>query len=197
MKNISSTKNILVIVIAINICVIAAYGFVFWRIYTDGRNTSDLVNQASLDFQKNEMLRSAKTALAENHDFLSKIDSYFVAPDGVVPFIDRVESLGKQYGIQVSIGSVAVESDPKVKNDFKETLHLKVETVGSWSNIVQFLGALESLPYRISFDQVVFGLTDAADKLSFAGISSIDTKRARTSSEKWKATFDISLLKLK
>lgn len=197
MKNFSPTKKILATIIIINICVFVAYGFVFWRIYTDGQNTSKLINQASLDFQKNEVLRTAKITLAENHDFISKIDSYFIAPNGVVPFIDSVESLAKDYGVEASIGSVAVESDTKIKNDFKETLHLKVEGSGSWSNLVQFISAVEALPYRTVFDQVVFGLTDSADKLTFGGTTPSDTKKAGSSSGKWRATIDVSLLKLK
>jgi len=184
-------------VIIFSLVILVAYGFVFWRIYTDGLTTSDLLNQASLDFEKDEALRNAKIALAENRDSISKIDSYFIAGDGVAPFIGNIEALGKQYGVGVSIGSVAVESDPKMKNDFKETLHLKVETTGSWSNIVRFLSAVENLPYHVVLDQVVFGLTDAADKLSFGGVSAVDSKRVRTSSEKWKVSLDISLLKFK
>jgi len=176
---------------------ISLYVFVYWSIYKDSKSVASLVTQSSTDFEKSERIRVAKAEIAKNGDFISKIDSYFIPKDGVVTFINEIENLGKSTDVSTTISSIEpLIIDVKEKNSFKETLSVKLEAVGSWKNVYQFVSLLENLPYGIVIDEVQIKLMDSTDTLPFkSGSSTIE--RIRNSNEMWKIVVDFTILKLK
>jgi Tfp pilus assembly protein PilO len=195
MKDLSRTKKILIVCILLNVLVFGAYAFLYIDIKSKNVRVSELLTEAENDMQKDASLRAIKTSLNENKEFISQIDSYFVPKNGVPDFIDTLEKLGKESEIALSIGSVSVE-EGKNKNDFKDALHLHVDTIGSWQNIYYFLSVLESLPYRIQFDQVSVTLSAASESILF-GVGPVSGARQKSANESWKGTFDIIVYKLR
>lgn len=185
MKNFSKTKKLLILCIVLNLVVWTAYGVIFWQIKSQNEKISLLVNEAELDTKKEEDLRLTKASLNENKDSISRIDSYFIPKDGVVDFINSLESLGKQSGTSLVIGSVSVESETKIKENFKEVLRLKVQAIGSWKNVMHFLSILENLPYQVDLQQADFKLSVSAEGSSGGGVP------------QWEGDFEFTLLKLK
>jgi len=197
MNNTSTSKKILTILTLISVSVASLYGFVYWSMYKDSKNVALLITQSSTDFEKNERIRLAKIELAKNDDFISKIDSYFIPKDGVVTFINEIENLGKSANVSTTISSIEpVIVNEKEKDNFKETLSVKLESVGSWQNVYQFVSLLESTPYGIVIDEVQIKLMDSTDTLTFKSASST-VPRIRNSNETWKLVVDFKILKLK
>jgi len=197
MNNTSTSKKILTILTLISVSVASLYGFVYWSMYKDSKNVALLITQSSTDFEKNERIRLAKIELAKNDDFISKIDSYFIPKDGVVTFINEIENLGKSANVSTTISSIEpVIVNEKEKDNFKETLSVKLESVGSWQNVYQFVSLLESTPYGIVIDEVQIKLMDSTDTLPFKSASST-VPRIRNSNETWKLVVDFKILKLK
>lgn len=193
MSQLSKTKKTLVVVLVLNLIVWGGYGFVFWKIRAQNMRVSTLLNEAELDIKKDESLRLIKSSLDENKDFLSHIDSFFVSNDGVVGFIDTLESYGREKGVSVTIGSVSVEPDSQNKEDFKERLRLRVEVAGSWNSVTSYLMTLESLPYSIRIDQTSFTLTSSSKASSGEPVESgVVNDGAR-----WKGQFEFTVLKLR
>ena len=193
MKNFSNTQKILVITIVLAMVSLGLYGFLFWQVRSENQEASQLLGEAEQDVEKEKTLRAAKISLEKNKQFIEKIDTYFVPKDGVVGFIQELETIGKQTGVSLTIGGVTAESDQRTKDDFKETLRIRLETSGSWEKTFYFLSVLESLPYRAQVEQIALSLYGASDKLLFG----TETKRVRGKDEVWKGVFEITVLKLK
>jgi len=198
MKDAGKTKNILITFAAFASIVFAMYGFLFWSIKEKNEQISQLTNEANRNTQTDTALRGIKSALNNNKNSVVQVDSYFIPKEGVVDFINTLDTLGKESGTTLVIGAVSTEEDRTEANSFKETLKLRLETSGSWQETYYFLSKLESLPYHISINQTTFSLTSATDRMSFVNASTTDaTKRVQGSDEYWKGSFDITVLKLK
>ncbi len=194
MKGISHTKKVLFITIALAMTSLLLYGFLFWEIKTKTQDAAKIQEDADKDVKREESLRLAKISLAKNKESIEKIDSYFIARDGVVSFIEELENLGKETGVILSIGSVSAEVDAKVKDDFKETLRIRLEASGSWKDLFYFLSILESLPYRAQIEQMTLSLLGASDKIPFGGEAG---KRVPGKGEVWRGAFELTILKLR
>ncbi len=193
MKNLSFIKKLFIAIATLNVVMYGVYGFLIWDINTKNQAASELMVQAGANMKKDEALRAIKLSLSENKDFLSQIDSFFVAPDGVVAFITILESLGKDSNVKLDIGAVAIESDKQDPHPFSENLTLKLSMSGSWQNISYFLSKLQNLPYRVGITSATVTLEGAADSTKFTATST----RVQANGEVWKGTFDIKVLKLK
>jgi hypothetical protein len=194
MKNLSITKKIFFITLSLNVAVFGVYGFLFWNVRTENKEASQLQSEADTDIEKNNELSTVKESLSQNASFISQIDSFFVAHDGVVDFISMLEKLGQDAGVKLNIGSVAVDSTQTKKVDFKEGLRLRIETGGSWRDTLYFLSVVENLPYRVEFNSSSLSLIGAEDSILFKDSSA---SRERSKDETWKSSFDITVLKLK
>lgn len=190
MNKLANTKKILITCIVLNVLVFAAYGFLLWGIYAKANLASNLVAEAAQDVQKDEALRSIKASLNENAEFVSHIDSFFIPADGVVDFISSLEALGAESGVELSIDSVAVESESESAS--KEVLNLSLQTEGSWQNTFIFLSLLENLPYRIEFVSTTLRLFGATESILFSGSS-----RTLASEEVWQGNYEVSVHKLR
>lgn len=195
MKNISQTKKILVIASLLMVIIYCVYGLLFWKIKVTNERASVLSNEAQIDLKKDESLRATKISLATHKEAIETLDTYFISADGVVGFIEGLESLGREAGISITVASVIVEADSKNKNDFKETLRLRVNTTGLWSNTNYFISLLENLPLHAEIKNATLSLVGASDKLVF--LSATPSMRKPSSEERWKGEIELTVRKLK
>lgn len=198
MKEAVKTKKILVFSIISAIVAFFLFGFLFWLIKSQNESIALLAGEVQQNSAKDDAVRSIRLLFDKNKDSLARLDSFFISKDGVVDFINSIDTLGKKYRVNLAIGEVTSEIDQKIKDDFKETLKLRLDASGSWGNVIDFLTALENLPYKIKVDQVSVGLSSASDKLLFANASSTNPEvRKPGDKEEWKATYTISIIKLR
>lgn len=182
------TRNLLITVIILNAVVWGATGFLSFYIKGRQDNINTLLASAEKDLLKDETLRSIKQSLGENEENLAKIDSYFITDEGVVDFIESIEGLGKESGVELSIGSVTTEPNSSNKNDFKETLRMRIETRGGWTESYNFLRLVESMPRYLEVETLTLNNgTDAGDNF-FEGAGS---------TRDWRGRFELTFLKLK
>jgi len=196
MNKFSQTKNLFKIILIADIVAFVLYGAIFFLIKNKNQDTSVLLNNAERDLKKDEFLRVAKFSLDQNKVEVEKLDTFFVAKDGVPNFIEYIEGLGKESGAALSIGNVSVEPDTKNKDDFKEVLRLKVEILGSWQELFTFLSIIENLPYGIQIDSVSFAV-DASEEVLFFGSQNSTTESSKIEGNQWKGFVEFTLLKLR
>ena len=101
-----------------------------------------------------ELLRplSAKL-LKETQAKRETLNAFFVASDGVVGFIESVESLGNRAGVAVEITGVSIEAFPTPRRG-SELLRLSVRADGDFKSVFYFFMLLESLPAPLEFERV-------------------------------------------
>lgn len=180
---IKKTKNLLTVFLILNLILVSLYVLLSMEIGKNIEKISNLSNDLSLQLAKEKQLRSFKSVAEDTLLNRAKLNSYLVANDGEVSFINKIEELINISGAETSISTVSVEAynQDAVMNEYIEVLRLKLNTAGSWSENIYLLNLLESMPYRIS-------ITD----LSLDAVTNSDGKN-----EGWEGIISLKVLKSK
>ena len=170
------TKTTLIIVIICNVAVIAGYYFLFQHIVAQTQKARELTSTIDLGQQKNSKLSALRVVVKDTELKREQLATYLLPSDSEIPFIEQVETLARNSGLEVKTNSVssAAGSTDKIK-----TFQMQTATTGSWSNIMYFLSQIENMPYNIHVGSVSFGKQAA--------------QAGKTTSSAWTATFDISV----
>lgn len=190
MNNYSNAKKAFYTFVFLNILIFASYGILFLVVKNKTEHAVSVLNDADRDIKKDEFLRNAKFIMLENQEEIEAINRYFVPRNGVPILLEHIERLGRESNVDLVISFVSVEQETRNKDDFKELLKIRLEAVGSWNNTVRFFSILENLPFRTSFESVIFSRIGSEEEVIFNG-------DLETGSSSWKVSVDFSLLKLK
>jgi len=140
-----SYRTIIIGLIILNTAALSVFGTFFYMIIIKQKNVSSLSQELSTESKKEQRYRSLRRILADTVTDREKLNSYFVAPEKIVDFIEEIEALGTHTGAIVSFQAVNV----------KDTmLDLQFETEGNFSDTAYFLALLESLPIKLSFERL-------------------------------------------
>lgn len=119
---------------------------------------------------------------------IRKINSSIIPKSGDVDFIEELESVAKGHNLSIKIDSLSLVSDTKIASSSVNTLKIKANAEGTWSNVYIFLSELESLPYKIKINR--FTIVNSDDL-------ALDGTRVVNQGNKWQVTFEISVLEYK
>lgn len=185
------TKKICLIIILLNFVAVAAYIFLFLEMQAINQNTRNLAAALAETKKQNEALGLLKDALGKTAGDRQKLDSFFVASDGVVNFLDWIEGLANRE-LTVAVNSVAIENVEPPQNTL-EALHLSVGTTGTWQGVFRFLELMETAPYKITINHATLLKTGNGG----GGAPGAGGKRAKGIPLDWQGNFDIDIYKLK
>lgn len=113
---------------------------------------SDMATKTS----ESAYLNSVRNVLKSSKSDLAAINSRFIDKDGVPSFIDLLERKAKTAGVQADFGSIVITPADAGGG----TLKLSMTGSGTWSNIIQFISVLESLPYASRIETASFSTID-------------------------------------
>jgi len=173
-----STK-ILVLMIVCNLLALTGYYFLFQRIKTQTQTASALINTIDLGQQKNSHLNALRSVVKDTQHQRDQLAVLLLPSDGEVPFIEQIETLAKNSGLQTKTNNVSsIGGDTETTKTFQ----MQEETTGSWNNTLYFLNQLENLPYNIR-----------VQRISLQGQIVV----GKSTAPSWTATFDISVTEKK
>ena len=183
MFKLKTTKSYIIFFVILNLVTIVLFSILLTRI--NGRNNEALSLKEELDFEimKEGRLRSVKEIITDVAPQRKEIDSYFVNKDSIVGFIKTIEDLGSLSGVSLEVDSVGVdglEIGDGVDSKILEKLNLDFTTTGSWQDTFYLIILLESLPYKVSFEEFV-----------------LEEKVDSNSKRYWDSVFSLSVVKLK
>lgn len=175
------SQKVFFTVLCANLLMVSIYSYIFIEI----RQKNQLIIETSsaietLTAQK-ESLKSVEKTVSETSSLREKIDKYFIPKDGVVQFLDSIESLGAGNNLAIKIVSVSVDPS-SVSPDIFEMVNVRIEVSGAWSDAYRFAALVELMPFKISVGRV--NLEKISVKGDKAGLL-------------WKGSLDIGVLKLK
>ncbi len=182
-----STKQLLALISFFVIILVALHFVAFIFIRKAGVTVSTLERDvASLQVQVQEF---SKYSAEDLRELAKKVSTKIVARDGIVGFLENIESTARAYDMEILVRGVDVRarSEENTK-DTKEFVQLSLETRGSWQNNMKFVHFLEHLPYKVELRNVTF--TKLADTLDADG-KVIPTTRT------WRAEIILVALKFK
>ena len=153
MKNKHSKKWLLVIVTVILLIFLGVYGFTFWYLQNNIKNTRYELSKAHALEGQQSTFDNAEHALHDVSSSRDIVDASFIASDGEVAFINSIESLAKSIGLDITTQDVAF-SQP-IHNSYGRDLEITIITSGSWRANVHFIELIETLPFHIVISQTI------------------------------------------
>ncbi|MEK7179851.1 MAG: hypothetical protein AAB706_00060 [Patescibacteria group bacterium] len=188
-------QNNIIALIILNIIVFGGYAFAFFSMKAIQENMSLLQNEVETSVKKNDTLHSIEAILRDSNSDIEKLQSYFIAPGGIVAFIETIEAQAEVSGVETVIDYVNVEGDGQSKVvGGKEIVRLRLSTKGSWENSTHFLSLLEKVPFQINLERVSFIYSpESESSLSFAPPKGTKLPVKKS----WKGSIDLTSLKLK
>lgn len=150
--NIASSKiKITTLLIALGACVAVVAGtLLFFEIKKTNERISVLQNQLDIEVRQDQRLRSMKQLLADLDGELKMIDTYFIAPDGVVGFLEEFESFARVSNASLEVSSVGVAGEAGLPF---ERLRVEFASQGSWTSLMRLVSLLETLPFGITIER--------------------------------------------
>ncbi|MDB5190432.1 MAG: hypothetical protein JWN49_758 [Parcubacteria group bacterium] len=147
MKLTHITHALLTIVVLI--IAFSAYGIWYTTVSRKSAQAASLSAEIETKHQDSERIKAAKDELQKISSDESRVNGYFVSTNDVVPFLETLQSTGKNLGSDVQV--VSVSADPGKPHAH---LNLSLSITGSFDSVVRTLGALEYSPYDASLQSL-------------------------------------------
>ncbi len=168
------TKLFFLTAVVLNILVAGLNVYALSSVKEKSKEVAVLAGEIQAYEQSGKRLKSMRHLVDDTRNEREKIDSLFVSGDGIVGFIERIESLGRRANVSLELKSVDVAKDGE------ETLSLRFSTEGDWESTLYFLALMESMPLRIE-----------AEGVNLRNITRLEEGKTTTF---WSGDFNISLL---
>ena len=165
------------IALCFNLIAVSLYLYALITIQQKSQDASTLTADiATLTAQK-ENLRSVQKNVADTFLVRNELDGYFIPQDGVVQFLNLLQSLGTEKHLTLKVTSVGIDAAP-LSPDMLEEVVANLEISGAWSDVSNFAALVELMPYKVY-------------------IKSVDLEKDGLSIPSWKGLLTIGVLKLK
>ncbi|MBU1557643.1 hypothetical protein KKC45_01650 [Patescibacteria group bacterium] len=169
------TKKILGVIVILNVVALASYFYLFSDIKSKNEATSVLENILDGQIGRESELKLVGSNLKRTEKERAVIDSYFVqkGKSEVAGFVEVLESLAELAGVSLKVNSILLKKEDA--SDIVEEMKLELEISSYWEEANYFLGLLELLPYKITFNKAYI---------------------EKSKDSQWKSVFNIKVLKL-
>lgn len=147
------TKSLALVSLLVGLVSLVALGFLFERILRVNTAVAGLRQSIKEEGRRDIQLRAQQSLLKELSSDESALDSRFLDENGVVPFIELLEAIGKDAGVTIEIDSVGIEPD-STSVQSHEWLRVALKAEGSWAKLFHFIVLLETIPQALRLDQV-------------------------------------------
>lgn len=137
--------------IALVICTASLVGNAlwYWKVSDMSVVMANLESKIQEKKMASENISTAKTALARFENSEALITNYFVPEEGIVPFINELETRGRSLGAAVTVASV---SSKGVTGQSEFALSLKV--AGTFDAVMRTVGVIEYAPYAVTISKL-------------------------------------------
>lgn len=140
------------LVLASSVCAIVVIGYGFWYAAVDAKSVAvaTLENQIAAKTTTAKRVASSRASLTDIAGDEATIRNYFVSEAGVVAFIDALQARGKAQGAIVDVLSVSSAGAATTE----KSLVLSLAVSGTFSAVMNTVGAIEYAPYDITVSEL-------------------------------------------
>ena len=160
MKSTSNYSLIVISILAVIFVTWVSY-MLYHMIQAKGQHIHDIALTTTVSAEHAQQIKGLEASLATLTPQIEKLDSYIIAPDGEVDFINKLEDIGRSHGVDVQTNSVGVQASKELPTTM-QYLALKVTAQGGWGGVYRFASLISNLPYKILVDQA--DISDISDK---------------------------------
>ncbi|OHB24614.1 MAG: hypothetical protein A2542_02955 [Parcubacteria group bacterium RIFOXYD2_FULL_52_8] len=143
-------KFFLIVATVFLIVVLAIYGVLLWYIH-EGKARLQMVHASEAITRRAEEQRLlVERNLRQSKTKLDELAGYFLEEADIPRFIEKLEALSQETGVQLRLSSLSAETKPTA------ALLIALSAEGRFSALSHFLRALETLPLRSELTAVSF-----------------------------------------
>lgn len=175
-KNNNSFLLKTIFVWVVNVLLLGALIFLLFLIQSKSTQIVTLEGDVAEANQQENTSIATQQLVRETAALRAKLDPYFVTDDETtVAFLDAVENIGNEVGVEMTVGVTQVRSD--VTN--RDALNLRITAEGSLNSVYNALILLENFPAKLTVNDV---------NLRFLSEDEV------TGVRKWSGTITVTLL---
>ncbi len=90
-----------------------------------------------------------------NKKYIETLRSFFVQKGDEVKFIEEIEKIARESGIDFQINGIDVKSNPKeAKDSLKEDVAIRMNIQGSWREAMRFLEMLDKIYFGVAVQNI-------------------------------------------
>lgn len=166
----------------------AGYAGLFYLIRTGNEEISIMRAQVEQEVNREQRLIGFQSIIRDTELERSELDTYFIGRDGVVSFLELLESFGDTANVSVEVSTVEVVTERRVTTQngkevelpppAVESLQVIVSVGGSFEEVFHYLTLLETMPFHTA-------------------INSVSIERARSEGVAWSGLFGFDTLKIR
>ncbi len=149
----SKTRTFLMVYTLYLVIAIAVYASFYFYINNKETNTVEIAVQIEQLKKQNNQMHNLIAMVRDTEEGRERISSFFVDSDRIIEFLETIESLGDNAGVEINVRSINENNTDT--EDVKE-LELNVDFVGSWAEVHHFLILLESIPVKMVVERLTF-----------------------------------------
>lgn len=171
-------RTLIYLSIASALVVLALGGYAAWFLVVGKMGSEAVSLEQEIEAKTAEASRiaGAKTALASLSANESRVRSYFVSTENVVPFLGAIGNTGDPVGADVEV--VSVTADENALPHGRMTLSLRI--TGTFDAVMRTLGMLEHGPFDSFLSSVAIDSNGDAAEWTASAILSIGTQPPQT-----------------
>jgi hypothetical protein len=189
MKAFKTTKRIFLLLILLNLAAGSLVAGAFILIRRENQQAASFLSEVEEATKIEGNLKSIKAIMLDTEKKRASLDSYFIHDKDLITFLDEMNTLGKSAGVELSVQSVDIDVSSE-KALFTEALKLSLQTKAAWPDTYHFLSLLETLPFKVSFEQVSIN-HESDESVTPAGA------KAKPKNILWDGTFTLRILKMR
>ncbi len=176
------TKSLMYITVVGAFLATSAAGALFFLTSVLNNSIGSIEEELLSRKQQEEIAQNGKRLLEVIKVEREKLNSYLVAKDGAVSFIEQIEALARHTNVDLSVEGVGAL--PLSDSKTFEYLTLQADGEGSFRNVYWLLSLIEQLPHSVTINSLSLGRRTTAEP-------------QKTLEDSWEITFNLSARKLK
>lgn len=147
MSTYQKSKKIMIVVATIFVVMLIAHVLAFFYFQNKIIETVELNNSINQTVNQNFSLFSTKKQIEELKNKEALIDKLFLDKKEVVSFIENVEKMGVDSGVELTVENVGFKEDQKPT----PTIDLSIRAQGSLQQTIGLLDKIENIPQYTKF----------------------------------------------
>lgn len=149
-------KNIAIVTIVVAINAAVIYFFIIPTINGVKNLRNDILNieiDSANKITQEKNISDLNNKIKKIQPQLDKVNSIFISQNREIEFINALENLAGKYGV---VQKLNIDFNNPAKGDTFSAVPVAIDTEGNFSNLINYLSALEAMPYYINIDSVSF-----------------------------------------
>jgi len=141
----------------LGLCIVAtvtAYFFLMQNVWEKAARVSAYKNDIIFGDQKKQHAESLLSSFEAMQPDVDSLRNFFLKRSGEVDFIEFVEKIAKDEGLEIKINSVSLDSPAPLATHGMEYLVLRVEVKGTWPSLWNFSKLLPTMPYSVDVNSL-------------------------------------------